>query len=312
MTHYTVRLSGPGVRSGRVSASVLRDLLDILVEGSRRALRFRLEGRSTARGTPPAWLNAASAFEVVGLTEGSTVIEMEAPRLQDSVEDFLPQLGPFDQLDEPSTSLTLLAESLEDAMAGNPDSDRYDYGLLQKFQELGRVFERGIAAVEVLDTNGFPGRRALTIQPDALERIERLRQQTPQNQHVRIAGRLDVIRHSDRMFALILESGIVLRGVAEGFPPEAMAELFGKSVIVSGTAIFRPSGRVQTIEAERIEKAEGDVSLWALEPRPLFTPLTRKDLHKEQGPRSGLSAVIGAWPGDESDEEIRAVLDTLS
>ena len=312
MTHYAVRLSGPGVRSGRVSGSVLRDLLEVLVEGSRRALRFRVEGRSTARGAPPAWLNAASAFEVVGLTEGSTVIEIEAPQLQDSFESFLPQFGPFDQLEAPSTSLALLAESLEDAMAGNPDSDRYDYGLLQKFQDLGRVFERGVAAVEVTDTNGRGGRRALTIRPDALERIERMRQQTPANQHVRIAGRLDVIRHSDRMFALILESGIVLRGVAEGISSQTMAELFGKQVIVSGTAIFRPSGRVQTIEAEQIEKATGDVSLWAEEPRPLFTALSRKDLQREQGPRSGLNAVIGSWPGDESDEEVRTVLDALS
>lgn len=312
MTHYTVRLSGPNVRSGRVSATVLRDLLEVLVEGSRRALRFRLEGRSTARGTPPAWLSAASAFEIVGLTEGSTVIEIEAPRLQDSFESFLPQLGPFDQLEGPSTSLTLLAEGIEDAMAGNPDSDRYDYGLLQKFQDLGRVFERGVTAVEVTDSNGLAGRRSLTIRPDALESIERLQQQTPANQRVRIAGHLDAIRHSDRMFALILESGTTLRGVAEGFPPEAMAELFGQPVIVSGTAIFRPSGRVQTIEAERIDKAEGDVSLWAAEPRPLFTSLLRKDLQREQGPRSGLNAVIGAWPGEESDDELRAVLEALS
>ena len=312
MTHYTVRLSGPDVRSGRISAGVLRDLLDVLVEGSRRALRFRMEGRSTARGTPPAWLGAASAFEVVGLTEGSTLIEIEAPELQGAFGNLLPQLGPFEPMEPRSTGLTLFAESLADAIAGDADSDRYDNGLLQKFQELSRVFERGVGALELTERNGPAGRSGLTIRPEALESIEKLQQQTPPSQHVRVAGRLDAIRHSDRMFALILESGTTLRGVAEGFPPEAMAGLFGQAVIVSGTASFRPSGRVQAIEAERIEKAEGDFTLWAAEPRPLLPSLLRKDLQREQGPRSGLGAVIGAWPGEETDEEVRAVLRSLS
>jgi hypothetical protein len=312
MTHYQVSLSGPGIRGGRVPASLLRDLLEVLVEGARRALRLRVEGRSTARGAMPGWLTTASAFEVVGLSPGSTVIEIDAPRLDDALESLLPQLGLFEEIDGSKTSVTLLAESLDDAIVGKTDSDQFDYGLLQKFQELERVFERGVAAVQLRDSEPGTEGRVLTIRPDALEKIEQLRQQTPPNQYVRIAGRLDVIRHSNRMFALILESGTTLRGVAERFPPETMAQLFGKQVIVSGTAIFRPSGRVQTIEAERIELAEGDVSLWSLEPRPLFTDLARKELYREQGPRSGINAVIGAWPGEESDEELRTVLEELS
>jgi hypothetical protein len=35
-------------------------------------------------------------------------------------------------------------------------------------------------------------------------------------------------------------------------------------------------------------------------------------LHRPQGPDSGLNAVMGKWPGDETDEEILALLEELS
>jgi len=38
----------------------------------------------------------------------------------------------------------------------------------------------------------------------------------------------------------------------------------------------------------------------------------RASLHKPQGPDSGINAVIGKWPGDETDEEINALLEELS
>jgi hypothetical protein len=37
-----------------------------------------------------------------------------------------------------------------------------------------------------------------------------------------------------------------------------------------------------------------------------------KALHVPQGPDSGINAIIGKWPGDESDEEIFALLEELS
>jgi len=93
-----------------------------------------------------------------------------------------------------------------------------------------------------------------------------------------------------------------LRGIAEGVPPETLAALFGKKALVSAMAIFRPSGRVLRLEADHIEHAGEDFSLWSTEPQPLAQPLDEHALRKSQGPRSGLIAIIGQWPGDENDE----------
>ena len=46
--------------------------------------------------------------------------------------------------------------------------------------------------------------------------------------------------------------------------------------------------------------------------RPLVRTLDIKALHVPQGPRSGINAVIGKWPGNESEEEVLAMLEELS
>jgi hypothetical protein len=45
---------------------------------------------------------------------------------------------------------------------------------------------------------------------------------------------------------------------------------------------------------------------------PLVRKLDLKALHQPQGPDSGLNAVMGKWPGDESEEEILALLEEMS
>ena len=135
--------------------------------------------------------------------------------------------------------------------------------------------------------------------------------QLPPEQRVRLAGRLDTIRYSDRMFTLKLESGVTLCGIADGVPPDTLAGLFGKRVTVSAMATFRPSGRVLRLHADRIEPAGDDFSLWSVEPRPLWGAAA-PSLRQPQGPRSCINAIIGLWPGDESEAELAAALEALS
>ena len=73
----------------------------------------------------------------------------------------------------------------------------------------------------------------------------------------------------------------------------------------------RPEVQVQVlrIEADNITLATGsDLEIWSAEPVPLGATLDAKTLRKPQGPRSGISAIFGKWPGDETDEEFEALL----
>jgi hypothetical protein len=81
---------------------------------------------------------------------------------------------------------------------------------------------------------------------------------------------------------------------------------------VSGWAKYRTSGDVLRIEADAIEAAEDGLSVLSRVPTSLLPALDLRSLHKPQGPRSGVSAVMGRWPGDETDDEVDALLTELS
>ena len=308
MPNYYIRLTGPGSHGNRVSGTLLRDVLDVLVRGSSGAVRLRFEGRSGGPGRTPRWVGPATQFEFLGLREGSTVIELEAPALGEVAESRLAQKEMFDEVPRDASGLSLFRESLEEALSGTTDSDRFDPELLETIQGWTNVLSQDIEEIEFGNATGTVTRIA---QPQ-LETAKRLRRETPPSQRVRVTGWLDAIRHHDRMFTLKLEDGATLRGIAEGVEPEILGALFGKKAVVSAMAVFRPSGRVLRLEADHIEHAGEDFSLWSAEPQPLDQPLDERALRQPQGPRSGLNAIIGQWPGDETDEEIFRALEDLS
>jgi hypothetical protein len=207
------------------------------------------------------------------------------------------------------SSLDLFEESLRDAIGDRTDSDAYDDRLIRTFKMFARVLRHGVDAIEFGD--GAP----IRIDAERIEALGRLRRAIPPDQHVRVAGRLDVLQLSGRMFTSILASGARVRGVVVGDDVDlsAMGELWGQDVVVTGVAKFRPSGSLLRIEAERIERAnDRDLSLWSAEPRPIFGVLDERALRQPQGPRSGVSAVFGQLAGVETDEDIIEALDRLS
>lgn len=309
MFKHKIKLNGPHLKHHGVSNLILRDLLDVITEGSIRALRLRLEGRSTVAGKLPSWLDAAVDFEVI--VNNPAQIEIEAPPLSAAAPDRFGQAGLFSDIDASKSSLVFFEDSLEDALAGEADSDLYDNGLLDTFAGLSNLLAHGIDCIEI--TNGRPrAKGSLRVYAENVKTIKDLQRKTPSNRRVRVSGKVDTIRHRDRMFILILESGQTLRGVADNIEAEELARFFGRVAVVSGTAVFRPSGSLLRIEAERIEAAKGDVSVWSVEPRPIETDIDARTLRRAQDQHSGLNAIFGKWPGDETDDEILAALEATS
>ena len=282
----------------------------MLVDATRGALRQRVEGRSTAPGTVPAWLEAAAEFDVIGLEAGSTVLVIEAKRLLDVAPALFSQQALFEPVDSSETAFDLMEQTFALAATGRSDSDLFDQALLSIFRRFERILSSGFSSIEV--TTGDLRHPAVVIDADSITAVDRLIHSTPPPQRARVSGTLETIRHSDRMFTLLLESGKAVKGIADGLAAKQLVELFGQSVIVSGVAVFRASGALLRIEAETIELAGIDAAVWARVPAPLFRIMDTVSLREPQGPRSGVNAVIGHWPGDESDEEIATALRELS
>jgi hypothetical protein len=59
-------------------------------------------------------------------------------------------------------------------------------------------------------------------------------------------------------------------------------------------------------------EAESDRPETRFPKRVLVRKLDLRALDQPQGPETGFNAIIGKWPGDESDEEILALLEEMS
>ena len=307
MTETRLRLTGPSAQGVRVSAQLLQATMEVLVGAVEESVRLRVEGRSRSRGSKPAWLSKAAAFEVE-LQRGSTAILLVAPPLAEVSPSQFSQSEMFEPLVGNLSCIDVFSESFAKIVYGDRDSDLYDDGLVETMLGFGKVLNLGVDSIEL--QNG----KIHLLTPSILEQMRQLRQSIPSDQKVRIAGALDALRHSNRTFEIRIQEGEVVRGILASEAGE-VAELgprLGSNVVVTGTAKFRPSGRLLRLDADSIAPVEGDISLWSVPPRPLLAVLPTADLRYPQGSRSGASAIFGQWPGDESDEEVEALLRELS
>jgi hypothetical protein len=305
MPRHTLRLSGPGSRGARIAAPLLRDLLDTLVTGAEQAVRLRVEGRSTDHGKPPAWLDKAVAFDLVTIEAGSTSLLLEAPSLAEALSGRPAPSEAFVPFEAERSCLDLLADAMADALAGNEDSELFDNGLIATMSSLGKALRHGIDGIELGGVN-----RPLRMTSEGLDVLRRLRRQTPRDQQIILVGTLDSLRHSDRMFSMLLDTGEAVRGVLAGEKID-MAEvgtLWGCRVRVGGVAKFRPSGRVLRIEAAVVEPAAGEGSFFSRIPKPIDRRIDSRSLLQPQTPSTGVGAIFGTWPGDETDDDLLRML----
>lgn len=310
MTTYTLKLAGPAASGTRISGTLVRDLFDLLVDAVEQAVSLRVEGRSTGRGKPPAWLARAAQFHLVGIGAGSTEVRLEAEGLAEAAPERFGQLELFSELDPRESCLDLFSAALTDVVDGKRDSDLYDDRLLHTLEGFERVFQHGILQVD------WVGNRMLRLDQERMERLRRLARSIPRDRAVVLAGKLDHLKHTERAFTLLVPDGTGVRGVlGDELDLEPLRELWGKPARVSGSAKFRPSGEVLRIEANVVRPAgEDEMALWSAVPRPLLEPEEPPGpvVRRPQGPSSGVAAIFGQWPGDESDEEIEAALRGLS
>ncbi|MBI5547199.1 MAG: hypothetical protein HY901_25235, partial [Deltaproteobacteria bacterium] len=182
---HTVTLKGPAARDERVSGHLFRDLLDVLVEGSERSLRFRLEGRSSPKGPQPKWLRTAADFDLLRRPElGASSAVIEARPLVETMPERFHHGDLFVDLDPRKSPVELFEDALEDALRGDADSERFDEALITTFRKFESLLDQGLERIDLV--NG----RTLRVNAAALEKVRELAKTSYALQRVKVAGRL--------------------------------------------------------------------------------------------------------------------------
>lgn len=288
--------------------SVLRRMKSLAVDSV--GMGFRRSSRG--RGARPMWMRLASDVRFVAIGAGpedSTVLHFTAPRFGEVADEVYRQGQLFGTLpDQNDTAFDLMGDMLNDVAKQVRNSDRFDVGVLQHLERFKEpVFDHGIDDVSLL------GGRLLEAQPPIIDRrltdiASSLYEETPEPGRARIAGHLDMIRASDKVFDLNLDDGHKVRGIWLGDSVDALRNHLDRDVVVNGMVAFRPSGTVLRIDAETIDPATTGDRLFSKLPAPAGLTLQRIHLLQPQTAATGMKAVFGKWPGEETDEEVLRTL----
>jgi hypothetical protein len=202
------------------------------------------------------------------------------------------------------TAVNVLSRVTREVRQGNPDSTLYDRHLLKQFSHSTRLFKRRLVSMDLPDRQNVA-----QLDREVAAKATELTDQTPSPRQVRVVGHLDMIRHSTRSFEMLLQEGNAVRGVLEnGEQMDALKSLLGKTVLVVGKAVYRPSGSLLRVDAQAIADGARESNMFSKVPAPIQhrQPITRLRI-SEQAKR-GVPGFFGKWPGDETDEELLAML----
>jgi hypothetical protein len=310
---HRLRLSSIRHYGKQVPPAPFGRILAIIPEAIRRSIGMRLVGRSTSSGRRAHWLEAASDIRFVDYYgDDDTILVFEAPVLGESARELFEQPDLFLPMPSPKdTGFDLLGDMLSEIARRNRDSDFFDSSLLGEVSRLKRVFD------DSFEKASFWGNRysedcPATVDAELISAARELKDKTPRPQRVRISGILDMIRASTLGFALRLADGQEIRGVLLRGDASVLLRHFQKEVVVLGTAIFRPSGRPLRIDAEEIAEASESDAFFSKMLKPSRGKLDVKEVIRSQQHKRGLAGIMGQWPGDETDEQVRRALAELS
>ena len=168
----------------------------------------------------------------------------------------------------------------------------------------------GASGYELIPQGSARGRFVLN--EHVCARVEERLKSIPDPKAFIVSGKLDEIRYGGGRFRLLLgqDSPMLGRLHPDSLDIEALRPLWGKPTTVEGMVHFKVNGQPRLIEAHRMSGyTEGD---GVFEEMPSVEKSENQALVMAQSGRARSADPIelaGAWPGDESIDELMALLD---
>lgn len=297
----------------RVPPQAFGEILRTFPRLLRGSVRMSFEGRSDARGRRPRWLEAASDIRFVdhqGTDE--TVLYFETPMLGEAAAELYDQQEFWPSRPDPAdTPFDLLADVVEDVRSGVSDSDRFDRPLLKKLRDMGRGLNGTFQSCFVSSPR-YSDDRLAVVDRAVVTSADELTRSTPQPRQIRIAGVLDMIRASTNTIGVKLDKGQEIRGVLVQGDATQIHELLNQKVTLLGKAIYRPSGNLLRVDVAEVRSMRDEDAFFTQVPTPQRAAKDREVVVEQQRRTSNIAAIIGRWPGDETDAEIELALEELS
>jgi hypothetical protein len=272
-------------------------------------VRMALTGRSAQVGQPSRWLQAAWDVRATGFSRQglNTIVHLALPKLGDAAPKAFDQRKLWEKsLDPDETALELMGKLVADVRDQVANSDTYDGPMLQRLTGWHGLLQSKVKTV--LIPSGSPSSPSI-LDDSVVADARLLNSRIPDPRQIRVVGRIDMVRHSTRSMGLRLDDQNEIRCAVVNEGITDLGAYLNKEVTILGKAIYRPSGSVLRLDVEQVlDTTVGREQFSTVSPS---LEGTKKLERKIQTPRTGISAVFGSWPGEESDEELLSALAEL-
>lgn len=310
MKNVDIKLSSEKQKNGTISATDLAHLCNSLVTIAQRVTYLNAFGIPHGSGKFTAWIEQACNIQVKNIGEGSTIIETETPAFNEVFD--LPQVNfhLFEpELNEANSAIDIVIKALKDIKSGSSKSMFDDYGIYSAIGSLEPIY-RNFDKLTFIDKNKKSNIELNKEEISAIKKMS-LRQKKPKT--IIVSGLLNQIKYIENQFSLRLDSGTKLNGYIDTdlLEVEKLNEFWGKESTIKGVLHFRPSGRPGSLKAQSIREFTEKDSFFR---NPNFQPeipFERTINQPEQIKKSPVAETFGKWPGDETEEEIDALLELL-
>lgn len=314
LAEHTLVARGRSMQQGRPKPQAAGSILRLVAKASRDAANMGFRNASRVRGRRPDWLRRATDIRFTQVTregEQATRFHFLAPKFGPAASEIyeqqeLSQMRP----DAGDTVFDLWGDVLDEIASRERNSDKFDTDFLRDLEPFGGKDFAGIDSIELYGDRLDPNKPPL-LDDRVVAWANELHRETPLPNRARVAGKLDMIRHHDRVFTMVLANGQEVRGVWCQDDKETLTGLWGQKVVAEGRAVYRPSGSLLRLEAEAMHFASDKDSIFSSVPLPTSQRIELTHLRQAQTKRTGMGAIYGKWPGDESEEEILAHLKEL-
>jgi hypothetical protein len=291
-----VRVTGPGVRSGRITVP---DLIKICeqVQGAVNRQAEALEGQQTLRPGPvTARAKVECTLDLLGIRTGSTVLPFAISKTQIPLPEAV-TLG---------TQAVFEVAATVEALEGGTHK-RLDPGVLDSLNSLGSIFDRKeITKIEFIVPNRMAKKPPLTaaFTPAVRERVI-ARIKSPRQKPSSIEGVLEMadFRPGDHKCRITPPIGSPVLCVFDESQESAIQENLRQPVRVSGTATLDPySGRTESMHIQTVVPIQS----FSMGKQEFFLGRSFQELAEMQGaqPIKNVAVLAGAFLESDSLDEM--------
>lgn len=308
---YEIKITGGShQKKGRISLDRLAELADLLQEVAQDALQIRTHEFSKGRGRRPKIVQDGTLIELVGLREGSTILELQAPPILEQLPGVQLSLEhpEWEQLYREETSMSLVIKSFQAALSEEPDK-YLDRPILSDMKKLDRVLKH---ADERIILSSGRAESTIILAREDFSKIKILEEKTPEPSRTVVLGIVDLLEHSSSRVKIRLADGNIATGyLTEELREGNVQEFWGKEATLTGTAYYRPSGKLAYLHIDQVDAPGEHDALFRRLPKSETVEQQISRQQREGKKANPLPELVGQWPGEETDEEFEAMLKLL-